>query len=334
MSQPTENDPPTASPAGQPAARQSSPIDPQAIDQDLALGSACAVVQAYKAYAAGAAFPPNPLEFISAPVGWRYVTFWYGVDVFNQPIVPQVLFGLVFQSTADPSQYLFAFRGTEGYEEWWDDVHVAHTPFRPYVPGNGPAVPAGALIEDGFGEIYSSMQSALFTILGQLSPAPSRLFVSGHSLGGPLCEYFSLDVLISRPSLPVTTLNHAAARPGNATFAGFYDSLTLAKGNPTTRVVNKMDIVPCLPFEDLGYRQVGVFFQLCFTQPGILPDYGLRHSIDNYFNALCRAFGRSSCPCALRQEQTVSYCTADGVDTCDWLWEEVRGSGPKSGNSC
>jgi len=289
------------------------------IDQSLALASACACVQTYKAFNAGGAFPANPLEFITPPPGWTYVDFWYGQDVFDgQPIHLEVVFGLVFESQADPTQYLFAFRGTDGIEEWIDDLHVAHTPFAPETPNPKHPVPDSVRIEDGFAEIYGSMQGTLFQLLDRLSP--SRLLISGHSLGGSLSELFTLDVFLSRPQQAFATLNHAAARAGNSSYASFYDSLTLGAGNPTLRVVNVEDVIPCLPPSILGYQQVGNWFPLCFKETGLLPDFGLRHSIDNYFNALCRAFGQSSCECALRPiTEPVESCSPDPNAECDPL---------------
>lgn len=283
-------------------------------DLDLALSLICASVQTYNAYLAGAAFPRRPLDFITAPPGFTYETFWYGQDVFKKDRKhPRVVFGLLFRRDDDGAS-LFAFRGTEGFAEWIDDAKVCEGRFRPFAPENGPAVPPGARVEDGFLEIYNSMQHELFELLDRQPAAP--LLITGHSLGSALCQLFTLDVAISCPHLAATTYDFAAPRTGNRDFAVFYDALTRERGAPTVRFVNTEDIVPSLPPEALGYRHVGVCRPLCFRDKHhhLIPDYGLRHYADNYFRAVCHALGRRHCACRLERGDTradLEFCTPD-----------------------
>ena len=300
----------------------------QRIDQDLALATCCASIQTYFAYDAGMAFPGNdPLKYITPPSGWSYRDYWVGQDVFDgQPIHPLVLFGLVFEKSDGSGEFLFAFRGTQGIDEWIDDFQVDQTPFRPFVPSNGPAVPSDALAEDGFSEIYYSMQAALFGLLDKYTP--SKLVITGHSLGSSLCTLFTLDVVISRPALANQTMDYASPRTGNPTFATFYDSLTLDKGNATLRVANTKDVVPCMPPESFGYQHVGDWFPVCFEGVGgIFPDLGLRHSNQNYFRTLCHDFARQDCSCRLEPpEPKLDYCKPNPAGECEILMTVLAAS--------
>lgn len=293
-------------------AAPSAPTPPAspALDPDRTLGLCCASIQCYNAYVGGAAFPADPLRFVSAPPGMVYADFWWGVDVFDgNKIHQEVVFGLAFTGKDDPGDVVFAFRGTEGLAEWLDDAHIGEVPF---TPDGGGSLPPDARVEHGFDEIYASMQSSLFALLDRL--APRRLTITGHSLGSSLATIFTLDVALSRPGLAMTALNFASPRVGNEGFASFYQQHTAGRGNPTVRVINSLDLVPHLPPYDFGYRHIGIAAPICFEAPGfhVLPDYGLRHVADNYFRALCNHFGREQCDCRLEAADhgvKLRFCT-------------------------
>lgn len=268
------------------------------VDPTRTLTLICASIQTYSAYNAGMAFAANPLNYITPPPGTRYVDSWDGQDVFDKnPIHKLVLFGLIFEYTDDLGRYVFAFRGTEGISEWIDDLKIAHEPFKPRTSDPQPPVPTDALVEEGFDEIYDSMQQTLFAKLDALQP--KQLEITGHSLGSSLATLFTLDVTLSRPNQSYVSENFASPRVGNAAWAAYYDSLTTGKSQPTTRVVNTKDLVPKVPPAALGYKHIGQAFDICFESPtGILPDFGLRHGADNYLKVLEQDLG-VSCDCRL-----------------------------------
>lgn len=285
------------------------PASQPQLDPELTLDLCCAAIQCYNAYGAGDAFGPDPLKFVTPPPGWEYVDAWYGRDVFDKsPIAKLVVFGLAFRRTAAPGEVAFAFRGTEGVAEWWDDVQLEEDPFKPFDDSHGPPVPAGAKAEKGFSEIYYSMQQAVFALLDQT--APSQLWITGHSLGSSLAELFALDVALSRPNLAAATIDFASPRPGNADFAAFYASVVTSPA--TVRVVNVRDLVPHLPPEDLGFRAVGEQYSICFDRVGLgVPDLTLRHAADNYFRTLQHVFGTTDCDCRLSgtSRPELSFCS-------------------------
>ncbi len=281
----------------------------QSVDPARTLTLVCASIQTYSAYNAGAVFASDPLEYITAPPGTRYVDYWDGQDVFDgNPIHELVLFGLIFEYTDDPGRFIFAFRGTKGIAEWIDDLKVAHASFKPETSAPQPPVPANACVEDGFDEIYRSMQATLFAKLGALQP--KQLEITGHSLGSALATLFTLDVVLSRPDQQYVSENFASPRVGDAHWAAYYDSLTTGKGQPTTRVVNTKDLVPKVPPRVLGYKHIGQALDICFEKPtGILPDFGLRHSADNYQLVLQKKLG-VTCDCRLEDPPVkVKICT-------------------------
>ena len=262
------------------------------IDKTLAQQLVCASIQTYRAYNVDSAFPgSNPLQFIGNPEGVTYVDCFYGQDVFDgNPVHNEVLFGLIFSVDSKPGSYLFAFRGTKGIAEWIDDLNIPKTRFKPFHSNPKAPVPDQARVEDGFWEIYQSMQTSLFQLISKNEV--KELCVTGHSLGSSLAELFTLDVTISL-GIAVTSLNFACPRTGNQAWADYYDGLTGDKGNPTFRVVNTKDLVPKLPPQDLGYAHVGQAYNICFKDKDfhIFPDYGLRHSADNYARTLAHRFG-------------------------------------------
>lgn len=178
----------------------------------------------------------------------------------------------------------------------------------PLRPGTTHPLPDQARVEDGFWEIYHSLQKTVFDKVASL--AVKELIITGHSLGSSLSELFTLDVAISS-DLPFTTYNFVCPRTGNEDWANFYDSLTKGAGNPTIRVVNKEDIVPKLPPALFGYQHVGDAYNICFKSEDtrILPDYGLRHSADNYARTLAHAFGTPvECQLEAGKLDELDYC--------------------------
>ena len=280
------------------------------LDKTLTQQLICASIQTYRAYNAGSAFPgSNPLQFIGDPEGLTYVDRFYGQDVFDgESVHNKVLFGLIFSVNGKPGSFVFAFRGTKGISEWIDDLKIPKTPFKPFHPNPKAPVPEETRVEDGFWEIYQSMQASLFQLIS--NNGVKKLYVTGHSLGSSLAELFTLDVAISL-EIPVTSLNFACPRTGTQAWTDYYDCLTRDKGNPTIRVVNIEDLVPKCPPQDLGYAHVGEAYNICFKDKDfhILPHYGFRHSADNYARTLAHLFGTPvDCQLEVSKLDNLEFC--------------------------
>ena len=153
----------------------------------------------------------------------------------------QTCYGYLAQSTADPTLFVAAIRGTNGIIEWVEDGQffpVTH--------------PVAGKVESGFWGIYSSMN--FMPVTGGTYPvAPGieleigtkgHLIVLGHSLGAPLAAYLTFD--LSAP--PVETdrvqgLYFAMPRAGDVHFAQGFDARV-----DDYQVFNyELDVVPHVP---------------------------------------------------------------------------------------
>lgn len=257
------------------------------VDGPLALDLLNASIQTYRKYAGKPVVPPE---------GWTYsgVTFT-GDDFFLKSTTPQ-MYGILLTRTAAPGDLMFAFRGTDSVEEWWDDLQVSLTAFTPQK--TEVSLPADLKVERGFDKVYQSMKAQLFALLDQSSA--STVYVTGHSLGSALSELFVFDLGLSRPELKVVSYNFACPRVGNAAFAQSFAGLPGQADRSTVRFLNSQDIVPKIPLEAEGYVHTPWEFVIDFKEKeGVLPNYLLRHSADNYYRVLQKVLHLENIPATL-----------------------------------
>lgn len=136
----------------------------------------------------------------------------------------------------DKTIYL-VFRGTESTLDWAENIKIDQVDY-PLASGYGK-------VHQGFLNIYESMSSTIRTYLAEISE-PSKLYITGHSLGSSLSTLSVPDIITNAPypaSLPVLHYNLASPRTGDPHFATAYN----ANGVVTYRVVNTCDIVPTVP---------------------------------------------------------------------------------------
>jgi hypothetical protein len=256
------------------------------IDPTLTLDSAAASLAAY------ADFENKP---VIAPTGYMPVARFTGWDEVFHITGEEERFGLIFRSLTDPTQYMIAFRGTASILDAYEDIWATTRIFQPYA--NGSAFPRDVTVASGFDSIYSdkggsmgaSMQRQIFTFLANVKPAPKKIAITGHSLGGALASLFTLDAAVSRPDLQITSMTFASPRVGTSEWQNVYQN-KYGLNSRTYRIANYYDLVPSLPPTAFGYEHIGQQFLLAFyVENAWVPHYLSRHALLNYQTVLARA---------------------------------------------
>jgi hypothetical protein len=203
----------------------------------------------------------------------------------------RVSIGLILQSKAS-GEAVVAVRGTEGIKEWIQDAKFLTEPC--------PFLAAGGNTEDGFTDMYKSMAigvaagsasvtSSLDTLDWIKKPVTS-LTICGHSLGGSLATLLALDVAANAdpPFNNPMVYTYASPRTGDTAFVNMYNHLV----PNTTRIANRVDLVPKLPLPPL-YDHVLGFYDLSSVRllplpPKVLvnPDVVCSHILTTYMYLL------------------------------------------------
>jgi hypothetical protein len=204
----------------------------------------------------------------------------------------RVSIGLVLQNSAT-GDAVIAIRGTEGILEWAQDARFLLVPC-PFLVGAGQT-------EDGFTSVYSSFTTSLAAGSPSLTKSlatlawmssPRSLTICGHSLGGALATLLALDVAANTTYSTPTVCTYASPRTGDSSFANTYDHVV----QRTTRIANRMDLVPKLPLPPL-YDHVSGLFDLnpvvFGIPPEILvkPDIPCEHKLSTYLFLLTKLAG-------------------------------------------
>jgi hypothetical protein len=197
--------------------------------------------------------PPQRLkddgwELLGYILGDDHLPFKKGpIQVGGQP----VCYGYIAQRAGELS---VAIRGTDGLIEWLEDAEFLPAIYAPKI--SLPPGPPDAQVEQGFWSIFDSMTltgpkgddlgrlSAGITAIAKTRPGINDITVAGHSLGGPLATYLTLELARGELGNRVSGCFFASPHPGNQAFASFFD-----KTVKNYRVFNYvLDIVPRVPF--------------------------------------------------------------------------------------
>ncbi|EFA83435.1 hypothetical protein PPL_03582 [Heterostelium album PN500] len=128
------------------------------------------------------------------------------------------------------------FKGTTGFLNVIVDIEFLRKDY-PNVPG--------AKVHDGFYDSWLDVRSQVQEgITNQFKECPDcSLFVTGHSMGGAISTFCTLELLDWFPNVPLFTYTYGSPRVGNNVFAEYYNS----RQPNTWRVTNQKDLVPHLP---------------------------------------------------------------------------------------
>jgi triacylglycerol lipase len=198
---------------------------------------------------------------------------------------------IAFIATAQDRIYL-AFRGTQTISEWNNNVKFAQVDYT--------FVTNGGLSHQGFTETYRSIHESIVASINNLliSGSYSRLYVTGHSLGGALAVLAAPE-LRTRTALEPIMYHFAGPRVGDPNFQQRYDGLV----TNSWRTVNTNDPVPELPpqkvlipidgndVQAVSYAHVATENKITFGSPiegpGDITIISSNHSMCNYYDQLC-----------------------------------------------
>jgi hypothetical protein len=243
-------------------------------------------------------------QIINAGVGTANIAYQVITSIYADDLATdmnpergnsQVSIGFILQAKAT-GEAVVAIRGTEGIKEWIQDAKFLAVPCT-FLSGAGNT-------EDGFTDMYKSFSigtaddaptvTSALAKLGWIAPV-SSLTICGHSLGGALATLLALDVAAntSGPFSDPMTFTYASPRTGDTQFVNMYNHLV----PNTTRIANRVDLVPKLPLPPL-YDHVLGFFDLSSVRllplpPKVLvdPDPVCSHILTTYLYLLSVSAG-------------------------------------------
>jgi hypothetical protein len=195
-------------------------IFPPGFDRSIALEAALLVNQAYDQFAHFKGGTNWSLQGNYDPLGLLFARP-EGLIARTEP------FGFVARNRASGNIFV-TFRGTQSLEDWLSNFSFHQKPH-----------PWGQA-EKGFLEIYEQCAPSVKTALAAGGPG-SKVFVTGHSLGGALATLATADLVMS--GISATMYSLAGPRAGDPAFASRFNSEVAA----AWRIVNTEDIVTTVP---------------------------------------------------------------------------------------
>lgn len=242
------------------------------LDPNLTTLLANASAEAYTDYTNSNNSGYTPLALQDGNTSFNFIQRFTGFDDVIWGDGDEERYGLIYQSAAQTSTYLIAFRGTSSeYDMLLDLESGRKANFNPYTPPS--SFPTDIEIGDGFDKIYStknhsmpaSMQQQIFEAINSLPTPAAQIFITGHSLGGALASLFALDLAISLPNIAITNITFASPRVGTSNWQTLYNE-TYNLQNKTIRVRNSYDLVPKVPPTEwpFDFKDIGEVFPVSF----------------------------------------------------------------------
>jgi Lipase (class 3) len=213
--------------------------------------------------------------------GYTFLQTIYGDDLATDvdPHLGSVVsFGFLAVSAA--KELVAVIRGTDTILEWLHDGSFLMVP--------SPIAGSHGFTEDGFTAVYRSLRigrangtpSAKDSIRSYLdTSAAAGVTVCGHSLGGALATFLTLDVGLNTSCRSPTSYTYASPRPGDHLFTSSYNAAI-----PTSyRIANRQDLVPKLPpLLPVPYDHVNTLYELNPAPNAINPTIVCMHHLTTY----------------------------------------------------
>jgi hypothetical protein len=189
------------------------------------------------------------------PAGYKFLA-WVQMQDFFFGETNWKFYGILAVNTSETNGYVLAIRGTEGWEEWFDDF-VAMMSLIPLKDFDK--------VGEGFLKIYQTLRvvcpredlgkesleregsfaQQVAAAIRRCTAEPSNVVLAGHSLGGALATLYVADHIAVQPSgitIPLIC-TFASPKVGDYDFAVKFDDL----GVTSWRIVDEPDWIPMLP---------------------------------------------------------------------------------------
>ncbi len=137
---------------------------------------------------------------------------------------------------------IIVLRGTVTVNEWLNNINYRLVPFHVLDSQYGN-------VHNGFRDIYKGIRGRYRELVNQFD-VETPLYLVGHSLGGAVSQLAALDIAIQSPERAshLQVYDYGAPRVGDSLFAEVYNHLV----GTSYRIVNVCDVVPYIPFEEIG----------------------------------------------------------------------------------
>jgi hypothetical protein len=147
-----------------------------------------------------------------------------------------------FAYDVENKHHVLAFEGSQDLRDWLIDFDfIKLVPYKDHPT---------AKVHAGFWHAYTSVRENIHNTIYYNNV--SRLFITGHSLGGALATLSSLDISESLSGFELFMVNLGGPRVGNKEYAELYNSQNIEH----FRITHGTDPVPHLPPMIFGYYHI------------------------------------------------------------------------------
>lgn len=186
-----------------------------------------------------------------------------------------MLMGFALRSKVD-GHGVIVLRGTMHMEEWLTNVYYQMTPFFPAKDL------AYGQVHSGFRNLYKGLRGRYREMAASFAP-DKPLYLVGRSLGGAVTAIGALDIALQQPERAqnIHAYLFAPPRMGDATFAQKYNQHV----GTSYRIVNACDVVPTIPFAEMGAVARVPSYSYADTKDEVLFMYQAGNPIANHVAA-------------------------------------------------
>ncbi len=182
---------------------------------------------------------------------------------------------------ASDDRLILAFRGTSSTTDWISDAIASQEKYK--------CVKDAGSTHRGISDIYYSARPAIVPALKKLSSSGTRLFITGHSLGGALATLSALDMKQNAGHPHPVVYTFGAPRVGNPEFAHAYREQV----KTSYRVYNTLDAVPLLPPQTYKPPRKETTYRYMHVKEGIPLTFNngsvsANHVIGSYYRDLAK----------------------------------------------